>query len=309
MSSIVEVKVDDPGFSQAVMRTVGRTANSMREAFTTQGRLLCAELMKWTPPFSGKSIAHMLDARGASLRDGDVESLSALAVGKRRIEKDIRKNIFGVKSPTAPPARPAVYMGQDSHRTRTVDNLTSWGKLQKCEGRDAIRIFATKGGEVYGVDYMNFAADASMQDLERTHAEHRGKRGRVTVAGSKDRVVGRWRWLNLLTTKEETVKRFIAKAWHGVGNARGGWAEGLITLGGKLSPRGWVGKHRKAGSCEARFDRGNVSISIVNHSKWATGGDPDRIIPKVLAGREKAIEASIEHSLDQAWEKDQWGRK
>lgn len=287
-------------FTRAVNDTIGITVHSRDEAFETQGRLLCGELIQRTPPFSGKTIKKMIDARGVILTDTDIQDLSALAVGKRRVEKDIRKVIFGVKNPTAPPA-PQVFMGQNSRTSRSVENLTDWGKFQRCEGRDAIRVFATKSGEVYGVDYMQFAASASVDDLQRTHEEHRTKRGRVTMAGLRDRIVGRWRWLNLLTTKEEILKPYIIKAQEGVGEGRGGWVDGLIRLGGKLSPRGWVGKHRKSGYCQAHFGRDNVSIVIVNQSRWASGGDPDRIIQASMAGRVKAIIGSINKALNKAW--------
>ena len=77
--------------------------------------------------------------------------------------------------------------------------------------------------------------------------------------------------------------------------------DGLIRLGGKLSPNGWVGRHRKAGYCQATFGRDNVSISIVNRSKWASGGDPDRVVEKSMEGRVKAIMGSIAGTLNKTW--------
>ena len=96
---MVQFKVDESGFTRAIKDFAAVSLVSFEDAFRTQGRLLAAELMKRTPPFSGKTITKMLAARGAQLgfRDAEIEDMTAFAVGKRRVEKDIRKVIYGVK--------------------------------------------------------------------------------------------------------------------------------------------------------------------------------------------------------------------
>jgi hypothetical protein len=61
-----------------------------------------------------------------------------------------------------------------------------------------------------------------LTDLQKVHSAHRGKRGRVTTAGSKDVVIGRWRWLNIAVASEKIVEEFIELAKKNVGQARGG---------------------------------------------------------------------------------------
>jgi hypothetical protein len=299
---MVTFKVDESGFSKAILDLAAVSRKSFEEVFADQGRLLAAELMKRTPPFSGKALVRMLDARGAKLRDTEVEDLSALAVGKRRVEKDIRKVVYGLEGAKAGPGM--MLSGRHNQVIRASPNATTWGTMQKCEGQQAMRVFATKGGTVYGVDMNHWAPDAGISDLAAHVQGARGKRGRVTMAGQKTRNIGRWRWLNVLVTKEEMVKEFVKlKQWM-VGEARGGWGAFFTACGGKLGSSGWVGKHAKrAGTCKASFERGNVSITAVNHSRWASGGDPDRIIEKAMAGRAEAIAGSMEHELDRVWRK------
>jgi len=169
-------------------------------------------------------------------------------------------------------------------------------------------VFATKAGEVYGVDLSEWAPDASISQLGAHHQENRTKRGRVTAAGQKTRNIGRWRWLNVLVTKEESVAAFVKANQFMVGQAKGGWAAAFMALGGKMSPKGWIGRHAKsAGACSHNLNEtvanGNVSIVIVNHSEWASAGDPDRIIAASLEGRSVAMVKDMEHRMDQAWER------
>lgn len=296
----------DPSFSRKFGEWAAAAGKSIPEAFKMQGRLFCHELIQRTPPFSGKAIVRMLEAKGAmaGLRDGELEDMTARQVGARRVEKDIRRIIYGMNGAN-PNQAAQVYKGQNRNVTYSREAISDWGVLQNCQGKPAVRIFANKGGTVYGVDLVNFNPEATIEQLVAHHTAQRTKRGRVTTAGSKDTVVGRWRWLNIFITKDSTAKSFIKKKIRSVGNAKGGWAAGFKKLGGKMSSNGWVGRHSAAGNCTATFGEYNASIQIVNRSRWATGGDPDRIIAKSMQGRGRAIERDIERLLKEKWGKAQ----
>jgi hypothetical protein len=290
---IFKITTNEPQFSAFVKRFAEAAMISIDDAFHDQTRLLGKELIDRTPPFSGKAIKKMTEARGFHLLD-DIEDLTAKKVGERRVEKDIRKVIYGVNGATMPHSKnPIVYKSQNA--TPVAD----WGVLQKCQGKPAVRIFATKTGEVYGVDLERFKADATMEDLKAAHEAQRGKRGRVTTAGTRDRVVGRWRWLDVLVTKADILNQYIKKAQAGVGQAKGGWAAGFIGLGGKCAT--WIKRHSNAGRGINASTPGNFSFTFVNESKWASGGDDDRIIEKSLEGREEALKGRIEHELVKRW--------
>lgn len=293
--SEIKVTTNEPQFSAYVKRFAEAAMISIDEAFTEQTRLLGKELIERTPPFSGKAIKKMTEARGFHLL-ADIEDLGAKKVGERRVEKDIRKVIYGVSGAAMPQsANPVVYKSQNSKPVQ------DWGVLQKCQGKPAVRIFAAKTGEVYGVDLERFKANATFEDMRATHQSQRGKRGRVTTAGQRDRVVGRWVWMDVLVTKEALVKQYIAKAIKSVGQAKGGWADGFIKLGGKCAT--WINRHRKAGQGIDSSTAGHFSFTFINASKWASGGDDQRIIEKSLAGREEALKGRIVHELEKTWGK------
>jgi len=269
-----------------------------RREFETQARLLGAELMKRTPPFSGRTIKRMLETQGKQIgwRDAEIENMSAFRVGCRRVEKDIRRVIYGVRGAAMPKKTAQVYKGQN--RNPVMD----WGVLQRCENKPAVRIYATKKGEIYGVDLERFQPHASDSVLKATHEEHRTKRGRVTTAGTRDRVIGRWRWLNVLVTSENIVRAFIEKRKKMVGQGKGGWASLFTQCGGKMSQNGWVGRHEKtAGTCIAKFDGDTADILATNRSAWASSGDDDRIVEQSMQGRGRAMEANIKGQIEKRW--------
>ena len=309
--SVVSVKFDcenADSFIRQLENFAATTKKDLADAFKIQARLLAKELMDRTPPFSGKTVQKMLLARGSSLshRNADIaeEDMTAKQVGERRVEKDIRRVIYGVRnvSPNRVKERAQVVIGQATDRNTGYDpNGVEFGVRQKCEGRDAVRIFATKGGEVYGVDLQTFKPSATMEEMKATHEEHRIKRGRVTMAGSKDRIVGRWRWLNVLVTKENLVARFIKEKKKAVGQGKGGWAKSFHDLGGRISSGGWIGRHMRAGSSSIKTDGSDIEITLINSSRWASGGDDMRIIEKSLERRSENMKLYCEGVIEKKW--------
>lgn len=295
MNAPIEIRTDVAGFSRMIDDYAAIVGKETEEVYRMVARNVCADLMTHTPPFSGKSIRNMVDARGAEMRDSEIQDQSALAIGKRRVERDVRKVLYGLKGASLSPRQLQVARGPGP-------GATEWVTLQKCEGKQAVRVFATKSGEVYGADLSEWMPNASMDQLQKHHEEQRTKNGRVTMAGQKTRNIGRWRWLNVVVTTEENVKKYLQRAWDHIGEAKGGWAEAFMQLGGRMSRRGWVGKHAaKAGSYSGTFRPGDINISIENRSHWANGGDPDRIIPKVLSGRMRALATLIKGTLEKRW--------
>ena len=297
---------DAPGFSDMINRRAIVFGMGREEAFKLESKLLALELIKRTPPFSGKSIVKMLAAQGKSLtwRNVEVEELSARKVGERRVEKDIRKMILGVRGARMPDERPNVIVGQTNPRYAHHSNQLEFGILQRCQGRNAVRVYADKSGRVYGMDTEKFIPNASHGDISKWHNAARTKRGRVTTAGSGDLVTGRWRWLNKLATKEATVKSYVKKKLKAVGQAKGGWAAAFMRFGGKMSMNGWIGKHAsRFGRVRSNFTSDQIAIEMINSSKWATGGDPDRIIEKSIAGRTESLKAAIRRQMNDAWKK------
>lgn len=298
--------VDVPEFtslinSRAIVFGIGR-----EEAFKTEARLLAEELIKRTPPFSGKSIVKMLGAQGRSLtfRNLEVEELSAQKVGMRRVEKDIRRVILGVRGASWPKETPTTIVSQTNPRQARHSNKLEFGILQKVRGKNAVRVYADQSGKVYGIDTEKFDPKASMSDLAKWHKAARTKRGRVTTAGQKDLVVGRWRWLNKIVTKAQTVSKYVKMRQKQVGQAKGGWAAAFMRFGGRMSLNGWIGKHAaRFGRVRSNFTTDQIAIRMTNQSRWASAGDPDAIIPKAIAGRAESLKAAIWRQMNDAWKK------
>lgn len=292
-----QFKVDVKGFSETVRRYAAASGKTIADAFKIQGRLLFGELIQRTPPLSGKAIKRVLTTQNKALSQ-DVESLSAHKVGKRRVAIDVRKVILGLKTM---PSSVTQNTFKSQNRSR-VDSgeINSWGKFQRCQGRDAYRVFIDKGGTVYGVDALMLQPNASISDMKAVHERNRISRGRVTSAGqSAEKVIGRWKWLDQLVTTEANANKFIARKQKSVGHAKGGWAKAFMDLGGRMSKRGWVGKFAgKSGDCTIKDPTPwNITIEGTNHSRWASGGDLERIIPQAMAGRDRAIKKDIERIL------------
>lgn len=306
---------------RAIVFGIGRL-----EAFSTECRLLAKELIERTPPFSGKKVLKMLAAQNAKVKDStiiDIGEKSAMNVGKNAVEKDIKKVIYGVTGAAQEreySAKPIVVTppGTTKKQAKNISKqltrqrikfgkqlMKDGGYLQRLKGQDVVRVYATKGGEVYGVDTESFQPRASMADLTRHHQQNRLSRGRVTQRGTRRLDVGRWKFLNKLVTKAATLNKFIKKKQNNVGRAKAGWGAAFMRFGGRMSMSGWIGKHAmKTGRVITRLDNPtNLSASFVNQSEWTKPGDLDRIIPQALAFRENSLRAAIWRHMNDAWKK------
>jgi hypothetical protein len=325
---LVTFKVDDSGFGKLIQDYASAALINIRQAFTEQGMLLANELVQRTPPFAGRKLKRMMELKDqkeqlaaaggvmgpfvpkAQFKDPDIENMTALKIGKRRVEKDIRRVIYGLRGAKMPAKNPKTVQqinAQTYPGGAYYGKFVDWGVMQKCQNKQAVRVYATKEGKVYGVDYERYKPHATIAEMRKTHQEHRISRGHVTTAGQRDLIVGRWRWLNVLVTQEKHVKEFIRYKQNFVGQAKGGWAVSFIALGGSLSPKGWVGKHAygsgvpKVGECKANMEGENMYIRMVNSSAWASGGDSDRIREGAVAGRARALAANIKRKLEALW--------
>ena len=296
--------------AEAWIRSVERYAQEMGKdigtAFVTQSRLLAQELIELTPPFGGQKLKAMLAVDGRKLTpkvEQEIENLSAKAVGERRVELDIRRVLFGMRGARMPARfrkRAQVILGQQ--KPKAGQQAIEFGVLQRCQGREAVRIYATAAGEVYGVDTARFMPSASMAELGAAHERHRISRGRVTMAGSSQELtVGRWRWLDVIVTSERRLKEYIKLKKHAVGQAKGGWARALKDLGGRVSERGWYGRHMNAGDCQIENGPYTTEITMTNHSRWASGGDEHRIVERALAYRTENTIRHLENRIEEAW--------
>ena len=122
------------------------------------------------------------------------------------------------------------------------------------------------------------------------HNNSRRSRGRVTEKQPKFAVPG-----------DAYLNKYIADGKQAVGEGKGGWVASLNALGGSCGD--WISKHAKSGTFEDNLNpkADKLSFRMINRSKWASGGDEDRIIDTVLGDRADAIKADIAYRLENSF--------
>src|SRR5579884_778173 len=231
-------------------------------------------LIKWMATF-GKNARESIKVQGRFLG----ERLIAFTPprnqkqGRDRVRKDIQKIIMGI----------------DDEQFDKIHYVLKGDT-------NIVRAFVNKQGVVYGVDKQNYMPNATAEDLSKFHQAQRDQRGRVSEAGQKTRDIGRWKFITMLVAPQGVVADYIATVSDRVGRGRGGWAEGVLRLKGKVAQ--WVAVHaRTAGEFRDFSESPNPSIEFVNKSEWASGGDQDRIMENAINARIRDINASIRRAI------------
>lgn len=192
------------------------------------------------------------------------------AQGRKRVDRDIRKVILG------------------------LDNMAAFDEVRAVvEGDESIvRAFVRKDGTVYGVDRDLYRPNATFEDLNRFHQAHRLPSGRVTDAGTQTRDIGRWKFLTKLVVLKDTLEDYIMSVQARVGRGKGGWAKGVLQLGGKVAQ--WIGVHaRTSGEFQDGTEQSDPFVLFINKSEWASGGDQDRIMDNAIESRIRDIRNRI----------------
>ena len=122
------------------------------------------------------------------------------------------------------------------------------------------------------------------------HQNSRRSRGRVTTKHPGYAVPG-----------DAYLKAYVKEAKATVGNGKGGWVPSLFALGGTCND--WISRHARAGTCvdNLRVGQEPLNFSMINRSKWAEGGDEDRIIDTVMKDRAEAIQKDIAYRLESSF--------
>jgi len=149
---------------------------------------------------------------------------------------------------------------------------------------------------VFGAARVNLTVRPAGEEYA-SHQDSRQSRGRVLRKHPLFATVG-----------TRTLKEYIAKAKHAVGQAKGGWASSLAALGGRVPA--WVARHSKAGTCidNLKPRQSAVSFSMINRSKWGMYNDEARrITDSVMANRAELIKADIEFLVERGWKRGEKG--
>jgi len=185
------------------------------DAVHMNARLLCVELARRTQPFGNKT------------------------GGEKVGEKAIATDIYGGRRST----------GKGKSRAGLFAHITP-RQMAYADTHDSanISVFATKGGDVYGVDRAHFLPGADVSDLINIHRSN-FVNGKMSAAGGDTKNIGRWKFINKYFVPKQTLEDFVKLQYAKVGIAKSGWAHCANQLRKVVSGAmtrdipGWVTRH------------------------------------------------------------------
>ena len=161
---------------------------------------------------------------------------------------------------------------------------------------DVVRAYVDRQGTVFGVARENYKPDATQDELSAFHQSQRDQRGRVSGGGRKPQDMGRWKFILMFVTRQSTLAGYIRSVQARVGSGKGGWAEGVIELGGRV-PQWIAARARQSGKLINQTEAANPSVEFINASEWASGGDQDRVMSNAVVARIDSIRRDIRRSV------------
>ena len=220
------------------------------DAVHMSARLLCVELARRTQPFG--------DKKG----------------GEKVGEKAIATDIYGGRRST----------GKGKSRAGLFAHITP-RQMAYADTNDSanITVFATKTGDVYGVDRAHFLPGAEVSDLQSLHRSS-FVNGKMSAAGGDTKNIGRWKFINKYFVPKQTLEDFVKLQYAKVGLAKSGWAYCATKLRKVVSGAmtrgipGWVTRHiGDHGYGRVTDNTSNLShphVILTNTSKYA-----DAVLP------------------------------
>lgn len=241
------------------------------ELFKSSFATLIREIMRNTPPHSGKQIAGALNVvhkRGWKFSDPNTATSTARAVGINRVIKDSMKLFYIVKE---------------------------FSKARLNKRGDRVFLHGTREGKVVFGDVDRYEPNPTTDWMKAVRGRHRNDRGRVAKVG-RDREESRAIFVHRYPIDRATFDAGVKEACKSVGKAKGGWCAGLRAIGAKL-PASWVSGHIKEGAGSAHASPTRILLEGINRSPWAKKNDL-RVISKSITEMEKRIANQIRAILN-----------
>ena len=206
--------------------------------------------------------------KGASGRRGIATPPDSQKQGEAAVKRDIYRAVFPIKGKGF----------RDIRARKRVDEAVAKHEYE------ALQAMARNG--LFGPGVVNAKVQPFSPEM---HTSQRKSRGRVWNTKGKD--------YKFATPNTDTLADYVKTTQGHVGQAKGGWVASLIRLGGRVA--GWISRHERSGTYNDGLVPGNkdVFFIMINRSKWAQGGDEDRIIQQALANREITMKADIARML------------
>ena len=159
---------------RAATRYMTECRMAARDVFPTQMRLALKRIMSFTPP---KTLAQ---GRFAILGD---------LLGGRSIG-----GASGVQKSRG------IFIQHDGEPMRVSENT--------------VALFYGKDGRIWGSEKEQYRPNASIREMRGHHNAYKSPlTGKVTKAGSWDRTIGRWKFVDRMVVGKSAMKRYLAHIW------------------------------------------------------------------------------------------------
>jgi hypothetical protein len=221
---------------------------TLPEVLRIHARLACVELARRTQPFGDKA--------------------GGEKVGEKAITRDLLGRGGGIKGKNR--------AGLFAHITpRQILYADSYDTAD-------ITVFATKNGDIYGVDRAHFLPDAGVSDIRNIHRSN-FVNGKMSAAGGDTHNIGRWKFINKYFVPKQNLAGFAKLQYAKVGIAKSGWAwcAKQLKTGKGSATRGiprWVTRHLGDYGLgivqDLAEDSANPRIVLTNTCKYA-----DKVCP------------------------------
>lgn len=210
MAQLVTLKgrVNRERLKRTLPRLLAVSRRTVAEEVERYSRGLVKRLFDITPPANA-------DARGTAAREQGEAAIVRDLMGGRR-----RAGIFA-------PMDPAM--------------LARFESVASKREPEAIRLFVTKRGDVYGVDRALYRPNASVQEMRDHHLQY-FRNGRMSSAGGRTRDVGRWKFIDKMVVAVQAMQAYVASVFGRVGKLASGWIPLADALGATIPA--WIKRHR-----------------------------------------------------------------
>jgi len=169
-----------------------------------------------------------------------------------------------------------LFGGRKSHRgiigriTPDIQAYTEFSGSKDLPNHNLIRL---NSGAVFLVEKNLYDASGDQSKIRAHHLKYRGKNGRVTTAGRRDRNIGRWKSVDKLYVPTDAAAKYSKDVQSRVGSLKAGWLPAIyhysmMSRGSNGNPPQWVKRHSGAGSFGGYIDAsGNGSIFSENMAR------------------------------------------
>lgn len=235
-----ELEIDLSEFAAQFRRFIQYSKRSIEDEFQAQCKGLMETVMDITPPATGKGTRGKARKMGQNKIAGDLTG-GGHSRGKRRV------GVFTVLP------------------DETIDWAIESGQNTSS---DNVRLWIRKDGTVYGTQQHLFRPDASMSEM-REHHKRYFKNGRMSTAGSYERGIGRWRWIDQMVVRESTFRRYLRKQERKVGFYAAGFRPGAAKMGAAVPV--YMRHHQAVGTVALELGgEDRLSFSAINAAGYGT---------------------------------------